>query len=132
MSQERAADLNFLQTLYRYLLDEYNRLNLLKTDLERTIETLKALNKAQGEEVGPLIIPVSSFLSLLVDGVKAKETLVLMGGNIYAKMGPEEALKQAQERLEEVNKGLQEVGMNLTKVQLEIENLQRGTSRRAR
>ncbi len=132
MSQERAADLNFLQTLYRYLLDEYNRLNLLKTDLERTIETLKALNKAQEEEVGPLIIPVSSFLSLLVDGVKAKETLVLMGGNIYAKMGPEEALKQAQERLEEVNKGLQEVGMNLTKVQLEIENLQRGTSRRAR
>jgi len=132
LSQERAADLNFLQTLYRYLLDEYNRLNLLKTDLERTIETLKALNKAQEEEVGPLIIPVSSFLSLLVDGVKAKETLVLMGGNIYAKMGPEEALKQAQERLEEVNKGLQEVGMNLTKVQLEIENLQRGTSRRAR
>ncbi len=132
MSQGRAADLNFLQTLYRYLLDEYNRLNLLKTDLERTIETLKALNRAQEEEVGPLIIPVSSFLSLLVEGVKAKETLVLMGGNIYAKMGPEEALKQAQERLEEVNKGLQEVGMNLTKVQLEIENLQRGTSRRAR
>ncbi len=132
MSQERAADLNFLQTLYRYLLDEYNRLNLLKTDLERTIETLKALNKAQDEEVGPLIIPVSSFLSLMVEGVKAKETLVLMGGNIYAKMGPEEALKQAQERLEEINKGLQEVGMNLTKVQLEIENLQRGTSRRAR
>ncbi|MDK2373364.1 MAG: hypothetical protein QI197_08320 [Candidatus Korarchaeota archaeon] len=132
MSQERAADLNFLQTLYRYLLDEYNRLNLLKTDLERTIETLKALNKAQEEEVGPLIIPVSSFLSLLVDGVKVKETLVLMGGNIYAKMGPEDALKQAQERLEEVNKGLQEVGINLTKVQLEIENLQRGTSRRAR
>ncbi len=132
MSQERAADLNFLQTLYRYLLDEYNRLNLLKTDLERTIETLKVLNKAQEEEVGPLIIPVSSFLSLLVDGVKVKETLVLMGGNIYAKMGPEDALKQAQERLEEVNKGLQEVGINLTKVQLEIENLQRGTSRRAR
>jgi len=132
LSQGRAADLNFLQTLYRYLLDEYNRLNLLKTDLERTIETLKALNRAQEEEVGPLIIPVSSFLSLLVEGVKAKETLVLMGGNIYAKMGPEEALKQAQERLEEVNKGLQEVGMNLTKVQLEIENLQRGTSRRAR
>ncbi len=133
MSQERAADLNFLQTLYRYLLDEYNRLNLLKTDLERTIETLKVLNKAQEEEVGPLIIPVSSFLSLLVDGVKVKETLVLMGGNIYAKMGPEDALKQAQERLEELNKGLQEVGINLTKVQLEIENLQRGgTSRRAR
>ncbi len=132
MSQERAADLNFLQTLYRYLLDEYNRLTLLKTDLERTIETLKALNKAQGDELGPLIIPVSSFLSLVVDGAKARETLVLMGGNIYAKMGPEEALKQAQERLEEVNKGLQEVGTNLTKVQLQIEGLQRGTARRAR
>ncbi len=132
MSQERAADLNFLQTLYRYLLDEYNRLTLLKTDLERTIETLKALSKAQGDELGPLIIPVSSFLSLVVDGAKARETLVLMGGNIYAKMGPEEALKQAQERLEEVNKGLQEVGTNLTKVQLQIEGLQRGTARRAR
>lgn len=132
MSQERAKDLNFLQTLYKYLLDEYNRLTLLKSDLERTIETLKALQKAQEGEVGPLVIPVSSILSLVVDGAKAKEALVLMGGNIYAKMGPEEALKQAQERLDDVNKGLQEVSMNLTKVQLEIESLQRGTARRAR
>lgn len=132
MSRERTSDLNFLQTLYKYLLDEYNRLAILKADLERTIETLKALRKAQENEIGPLIIPVSSFLSLVVDGAKAKETLVLVGGNIYAKMGPEEALKQAQDRLDELNKGLQEVGMNLTKVQLEIENLQRRTARSAR
>ncbi|MCD6348486.1 MAG: hypothetical protein J7L91_02550 [Candidatus Korarchaeota archaeon] len=132
MSQERAADLSFLQSLYRYLLDEYNRLTILKADLERSIETLKALQRAQEDEVGPLIIPVSSFLSLLVEGAKAKEILILMGGNIFAKMSPEEALKQAQERLEEVNKSLSEVGLSLTKVQLEMESLQRGTGERAR
>ncbi len=132
MSQERAADLSFLQSLYRYLLDEYNRLTILKADLERSIETLKAIQRAQEDEVGPLIIPVSSFLSLLVEGAKAKEILVLMGGNIFAKMSPEEAMKQAQERLEEVNKSLSEVGLSLTKVQLEMESLQRGTGKRAR
>lgn len=132
MSQERAKDLNFLQVLYKNLLDEYNRLVLLRGDLERTIETLKALQKTQEEEIGPLIIPISSILSLVVDGVKARETLILMGGNIYAKMSPDEALKQAQERLNDVNKSIQEVSLNLTKIQLEIESLQRGTARRAR
>ncbi len=132
LSQERTVDLSFLQSLYKYLLDEYNRLTLVKTDLERSIETLKALKKAQEGEIGPLIIPVSSFLSLMVDGAKAKDMLVLLGGNIFAKMGPEEALKQARERLDEVNKSLSEVGLNLTKVQLEMENLQRRTEKRAR
>ncbi len=132
MSQERVVDLNFLQSLYKYLLDEYNRLTLIKTDLERSIETLKAIQKAQDGEIGPLIIPVSSFLSLMIEGAKAKDMLVLLGGNIFAKMNPEEALKQAQGRLEEVSKNLSEVGLNLTKVQLEMENLQRRTGKRAR
>lgn len=132
MSQERTADINFLQSLYRYLLEEYNRLTILKTDLERSIETLKALQKAENEEIGPLIIPVSSFLSLIVEGVKAKEALILMGGNIYAKMAPEEAIKEAEERLDEVNRGMSEISLNLAKVQLEMEKAQRGKATRAR
>ncbi|ACB08075.1 prefoldin subunit alpha [Candidatus Korarchaeum cryptofilum] len=128
MSEDNIA---FLQSLYRYLLDEYNRLNLLKSDLERSIETLKALSKSSEESIGPLILPISTFISLFVEAAKAREVLVLMGGNVYAKMGPEEALKQMKERLEEVNEGIREVSNNLAKVQIELENAQRMV-RRAR
>lgn len=122
MSEDNVA---FLQSLYRYLLDEYNRLNLLKSDLERSIETLKALMKSSEEKIGPLILPVSTFISLFVEAASAKEVLVLMGGNVYAKMGPEVAIKQMMERLEEVNRGIREVSGNIAKVQIELENAQR-------
>jgi len=118
-------NLAFLQSLYRYLLDEYNRLNILRSDLERSIETLKALTKSSEENIGPLILPISAFISLIVEAAKAKEVLVLMGGNVYAKMGPEEAIKQMTERLEEVNRSIREVTSNLAKVQVELENAQR-------
>lgn len=118
-------NITFLQSLYRYLVDEYNRLNLLRNDLERSMETLKALIKSNEENIGPLILPISNFISLFVDAAKAKEVLVLMGGNVYAKMSPEEAMKRITERLEEINQGLREVSSNLAKVQLELENAQR-------
>ncbi|MEM3433323.1 MAG: hypothetical protein QXP27_04015, partial [Candidatus Methanomethyliaceae archaeon] len=115
----------FLQSVYRYLLDEYNRLNLLRNDLERSIETLKALMRSTEENIGPLILPVSTFVSLFVEAANAKEVLVLMGGNVYAKMNPEAAMKQMMERLEEVNQGIREVSSNIAKVQVELENAQR-------
>lgn len=122
MSEDNVA---FLQSLYRYLLDEYNRLNLLRNDLERSIETLKALMKSTEENIGPLILPVSTFISLFVETANAREVLVLMGGNVYAKMNPEAAMKQMMERLEEVNQGIREVSNNIAKVQVELENAQR-------
>ncbi|MEM0035819.1 MAG: hypothetical protein QXO55_08205 [Candidatus Korarchaeum sp.] len=122
MSEDNIA---FLQSVYRYLLDEYNRLNLLRNDLERSIETLKALMRSTEENIGPLILPVSTFVSLFVEAANAKEVLVLMGGNVYAKMNPEAAMKQMMERLEEVNQGIREVSSNIAKVQVELENAQR-------
>lgn len=122
-------NLTFLQSLYRYLLDEYNRLNLLKNDLERSVETLKALMKSSEENIGPLILPVSAFISLLVEAANAREVLVLMGGNVYAKMNPEVAMKQMVERLEEVNRGIRDVSSNIARVQLELENAQRMVKR---
>ena len=112
-----------LESMYRYLRDEYNRLLLLKSEVERTIDTLNAITKAETEDVGPLIIPVTGYLSLLVPKVKGSEVLFLMGSNIYAKMSPDRALKEAKSRLEEVNKAIDEVTQNMARVQLELEKL---------
>ncbi|MEM0192024.1 MAG: hypothetical protein QXJ48_02680, partial [Candidatus Korarchaeum sp.] len=83
------------------------------------------LMRSTEENIGPLILPVSTFVSLFVEAANAKEVLVLMGGNVYAKMNPEAAMKQMMERLEEVNQGIREVSSNIAKVQVELENAQR-------
>ncbi len=112
-----------LESMYRYLRDEYNRLLLLKSEVERTIDTLNALKKADTEEIGPLIIPVTGYLSLLVPKVKGSEVLFLMGSNIYAKMSPDRALEEAKSRLEEVEKAIDEVTRNMARIQHELEKL---------
>ena len=125
MSERGQVDINFLQTLYRYLSDELNRLTVLRVELERSKETLRALSSASGDEVGPLIIPVSTHLSLIVEAAKAKEVLLLLGGNVFAKVTPEKAIDEIDRMLEEVNKSLEEVKSNLTRIQLQLEAAQR-------
>ncbi len=134
MSKEvkQTLDLESLQGLYKLLTDEYNRLLLLKSEIERTIDTLKALTRAESDEVGPLIIPVTGYLSLLVPEVKRGEVLFLMGSNIYARMTPERALEEAKSRLEEVDKALKEVGQSLASVQVQLEMAKRKGSAGAR
>ncbi len=113
------VDLRTVQAAYEATAEEVNRLTLLLTDLSRSIETVDALKRAGGggDEVGPLIIPVGNFLSIIVPSVRVDEVLVALGSNVYAKMGLDAAREELSRRVEQVKAELTKTQANLRQLE---------------
>ena len=102
--QQREQDLAALRTTYQLLLNESSRLNILYSDVERSIETLETLSKLEKQELGPVILPIGAFLSIMLNKVSTDKVLVQMGANIYAEMSPDKAIEELKGKLEEIRK----------------------------
>ncbi|RZN61802.1 MAG: hypothetical protein DSO07_03545 [Thermoproteota archaeon] len=118
--QQREQDLAALRTTYQLLLNESSRLNILYSDVERSIETLETLSKLEKQELGPVILPIGAFLSIMLNKVSTEKVLIQMGANIYAEMSPDKAIEELKGKLEEIRKELIQIQVNLRQIEASL------------
>ena len=124
MSSQR--DLVALRNTYQVLLEEVNRLTLVYTDLNRSIETLETFKKLKEKgETAPVMVPVGGFLSVIMDGIRVDKVAVQVGAGIYVEMPPEEALEELKKRLEEVKENILKMQVELRQIEAQLISAER-------
>ncbi len=121
-SEEKTEDIESLSAIYRALVDEANRLNLILNDLIRSKETLRSLKSLRDKKQGVerMIVPAGSFIGLLVEGINPEKVLVLLGSNVYAEMSLERAMEELDSRIEQGQKALASIQSQITRIEERI------------
>ncbi len=115
-----------LRNTYQVLLEEVNRLTLIYTDLNRSIETLETFKKLKEREgTTPIMVPVGSFLSMIMSGIRMDKVAVQVGAGIYVEMSPEEALEELKKRLEEVKDNILKMQVELRQIEAQLISAER-------
>ncbi len=128
-----ADDLETLSAVYRALIDEANRLNMIINDLVRSKETLSSLKSLRDKKEGveKMIVPSGSFVSLIVNNVNPEKVLVLLGSNVYAEMSLERAIEELNSRIEQGQKALESIQSQIAQIEerinLAMRKAQKGT-----
>ncbi|HIE24346.1 MAG TPA: prefoldin subunit alpha [Candidatus Korarchaeota archaeon] len=117
-----AEDLETLSAIYRALVDEANRLNMIINDLVRSKETLRSLKSLRDKKEGVerMIVPAGSFIGLLVENVNPERVLVLLGSNVYAEMSLERAIEELDSRIEQGQKALESIQSQINQIEEKI------------
>lgn len=133
-SEESVEDLETLSAIYRALVDEANRLNMILSDLIRSKETLRSLKSLRDKKEGVerMIVPTGSFVSLLVENVNPEKVLVLLGSNVYAEMSLERAIEELDSRIKQGQNALEAIQSQISQIEQKINASVRKTQERSK
>ena len=125
-------DVETLSAIYRALVDEANRLNIVLNDLIRSKETLRALKSLRDKKEGVerMIVPTGSFVSLLVENVNPEKVLVLLGSNVYAEMSLERAMEELDSRIKQGQNALEAIQSQISQIEQKINEAVRKSQER--
>ncbi|HDD68805.1 MAG TPA: prefoldin subunit alpha [Candidatus Korarchaeota archaeon] len=131
-SGEGVEDVETLSAIYRALVDEANRLNIVLNDLIRSKETLRALKSLRDKKEGVerMIVPTGSFVSLLVENVNPEKVLVLLGSNVYAEMSLERAMEELDSRIKQGQNALEAIQSQISQIEQKINEAVRKSQER--
>ncbi len=117
-----AEDLETLSAVYRALIDEANRLNMIINDLVKSKETLRSLKSLRDKKEGVdrMIVPAGSFVGLIVNNVNPEKVLVLLGSNVYAEMSLERAIEELDLRIQQGQKALESIQSQISQLEERI------------
>ncbi|RLG43640.1 MAG: prefoldin subunit alpha [Thermoproteota archaeon] len=128
-----SEDLETLSAVYRALIDEANRLNMIINDLVKSKETLRSLKSLRDKKEGVdrMIVPAGSFVGLIVNNVNPEKVLVLLGSNVYAEMSLERAIEELDSRIEQGQKALESIQSQISqleeRINIAMRKAQKGT-----